>query len=105
MSENAHTLSSGHVQADAWFGGGLHYGKLYEFGMPKGVEARRLLLLFFKHTRSPLLWIYNDEERFVYPPAWSALGMDLSQIYFVRSGLPLKELRPVFLATYKAFPV
>jgi hypothetical protein len=33
----------------------------------------------------------------VYPPAWQALGVDLSKLYFARSKQPCVELKPLFL--------
>lgn len=97
-------ISSGIPQLDQALSGGFPVGSLCEWGMPPGKHARTLLVKLLAHNQCLCLWIYSsDDSRRVYPPAWAARGIDLSQIYFVQSTSPLSQLRPAFLE--QLFPI
>ena len=91
-------ISSGIPQLDQALGGGFPLGSLCEWGMPPGKQARHLLMKLLAHKEPLCLWIYTDQDNSrVYPPAWAARGINLSQTYFVKSSSPLTQLRPAFL--------
>jgi hypothetical protein len=90
-------LSSGIAALDRACGGGLPLGSLVEWGLPPGKDGQRVIVQFLLQRTPLTLWIFADEHKMVYPPAWSALGVDLEQMYFVSCKEALRLLQPVFL--------
>lgn len=80
--------------------GGLTAGSLSEWGMPAGQGARELALsVVIQATQRQrlVLWVNGNESLDVYPPAWSARGVDLAFVRFARADRPVESLKPVFL--------
>ena len=98
-------LCSGIRELDKLFGGGLSFGTVLETGIPFGNGGRRLLAQFIASATSGAsdapkhwcLWISARQRPRVYPPAWQALGIDLSHLRFAWSESPVADLKAVFL--------
>lgn len=87
----------------AFFEGGLRWGELSEWGMPWGGGCRDVLLLFLETAHQNgqgepywCLWVHEQEDTHIYPPAWQARGVQLSHIRFATTQTPLDDLKPVF---------
>ncbi len=82
--------------------GGLPFGALVEWGSPMGSEGRRILLTFLVNAMQLsclCLWNNGHCDVTIFPPAWSACGIDLNQLIFTNANHPLTELKPVFLSS------
>jgi hypothetical protein len=98
-------LCSGIRDLDKLFGGGLTFGTVLESGIPFGNGGRRLLAQFIASATSGAsgdpklwcLWISARQQPKVYPPAWQAMGIDLSHLRFAWSESPVVDLKAVFL--------
>ena len=104
-------LISSHPRLNALLQGGMRFGELIEWGMPRGRGGREIIALFLAQaTRAAsqpqdpdatdsswCLWVTSDPDFVVYPPAWVARGVDLSHMRFACSKRILDELKPVFL--------
>lgn len=83
-----------------FLGGALAPGSLSEWGMPSGHGARELALSIVAQATAQqrlVLWVNGNESLAVYPPAWSARGVDLERLRFVQASRPVELLKPVFL--------
>jgi hypothetical protein len=90
-------LSSGVARLDALFAQAVRPGNIIEWGIPQGSNGRVIPLLFLRHNDLPVVWIYGDPRLQVYAPAWAGYGVDLRRLFFIQSGEPVKQLRPLFL--------
>ncbi|MGE0171303.1 MAG: hypothetical protein AB7T49_00885 [Oligoflexales bacterium] len=94
---------------------GIAFGSLCEWGIPPGQMGLKILLSFLttqSHSNF-LLWIYNQAEMQVYPPAWQQQGLDLSRLFFINLGenqkiqskkkSVIEAIKPVFLEN--VFPI
>lgn len=100
MPHESMRFVSGHAALDGFLDGGLATGTVSEWGMPSGQGAREIALaIIAKATadKSLVLWVNGQDGLDVYPPAWSARGVDLRFIRFVSASKPLESLKPVFL--------
>jgi hypothetical protein len=85
--------------------GGIPLGSLLEMGIPFGNGGRRLLVQFIAAATSGIsgaqkhwcLWISARTQPEVYPPAWQAMGVDLSLLRFASSESPVADLKAAFL--------
>ena len=85
--------------------GGLPLGSLIEMGIPFGNGGRRLLVQLVAAATSGTsaaqkhwcLWISARPQPEVYPPAWQAMGVDLSLLRFAWSASPVVDLKTAFL--------
>ncbi|MEY4631958.1 MAG: hypothetical protein RIQ81_2078 [Pseudomonadota bacterium] len=87
-------------QLNRFLDGALVPGSVSEWGMPAGHGARELALSIVAQAtlrHQLVLWVNGNESLDVYPPAWSARGVDLGRLRFVQSGRPVEMLKPVFL--------
>lgn len=89
-------LPSGINRIDRLLKGGLALGEVSEWGMPRGRRGRQVIVQFIRQFPEPSLWVSNSENR-IFPPSWSALGVNLKKTYFTECTEPVKELRPLFL--------
>jgi len=93
-------FGAGHATLDGFLEGGLATGAVSEWGMPAGQGAREIALAIIARAtadRNLVLWVNGQDGLDVYPPAWSARGVDLRFIRFVSDSKPLESLKPVFL--------
>ncbi len=100
LEEKGPPIRSGLTELDAFFlrRGGIHYGKVIEWGSPIGRCGRFMILRFLRDLHESVVWIHGQKEELeVYAPAWAERGVDLSLFYFIRSRSPLPDLRPLFL--------
>lgn len=91
---------SGNAPLDEFIEGGLISGAVSEWGMPAGQGSREIALSFVgRATTSEMLvlWVNGQDGLEVYPPAWSARGVDLRFIRFVTANKPIELLKPIFL--------
>jgi len=90
-----------------FFQGGLRWGELSEWGIPWGGGCREVLLLFLQAAhRQPsakpywCLWIHDQSDMSIYPPAWQARGINLKHIRFAVTKQPLHDLKPIFTSSF-----
>ncbi len=91
---------SGHSALDEFLEGGLASGAVSEWGMPAGQGAREIVLSIVGRVTAAemlVLWVNGQDALEVYPPAWSARGVDLRFIRFATAKKPIELLKPVFL--------
>ena len=91
---------SGHSALDEFLEGGLASGAVSEWGMPAGQGAREIVLSIVGRVTAAemlVLWVNGQDGLEVYPPAWSARGVDLRFIRFATAKKPIELLKPVFL--------
>ena len=72
-------------------------GDLIEWGIPPGLNGRLIPLQLLKHQIPLSLWIYHHHGLGVFASSWISHGVDMQRLFFICSGNPVKELRPVFL--------
>lgn len=94
-----HPLGSGLTSFDSWLNGGLAWGRISEWGMPRGSDTRKLICSFLKNENKNFLWIYSSKFEEIYPPSWNS-QLDLNKAYFLCSDAPVKELKSCFLDKY-----
>lgn len=100
QGEKGPPIRSGLKELDHFFSkrGGIHYGRVIEWGAPLGRCGRFMILRFLRDLNEAVVWIHGQKEELqVYAPAWAERGVDLSLFYFIRSRNPLPDLRPLFL--------
>jgi hypothetical protein len=88
------------LELNDFLDGSLASGSLSEWGMLGGQGARELALSVVVQAtqrRRLVLWVNGSETLDVYPPAWSARGVDLALVRFARVDRPVEVLKPVFL--------
>ena len=98
-------LRSGLTALDDFFGGGLAFGVVTEWGVPLGCGGRHIVLKFLAAANRgsgvradyPILWAYPDSPLGLNPPAWQALGIDLRYIAFARTNAPMHDLKAALL--------
>lgn len=93
-------LASSIRALDQFLDGGLRFGSLTEWGSPLGRGGREVILQYLQcaeHHKDWCLWVCGQQDVRVYPPAWSARGVELSKIRFTYSDHPVRDLKPVFL--------
>ena len=99
-------LASTHPRLNALLQGGIRFGEMVEWGMPRGRGGREIIALFLAQATSAphpphdamwCLWVSSDAEFVVYPPAWAARGVDLSRLRFAVSQRIIDDLKPVFM--------
>jgi hypothetical protein len=84
--------------------GGLEAGSIAEWGLPFGQGGRLLPASFAAAVsscpRNPrmVLWISCKPGLQIYPPAWAALGVNLTSFRVAHSADPFHELQAVFLS-------
>jgi len=91
---------SGNSALDEFLEGGLASGAVSEWGMPAGHGAREIVLSIVGRVTAAemlVLWVNGQDGLEVYPPAWSARGVDLRFIRFATAKKPIELLKPVFL--------
>jgi RecA/RadA recombinase len=91
---------SGNSALDEFLEGGLASGAVSEWGMPAGQGAREIVLSIVGRVTAAemlVLWVNGQDGLEVYPPAWSARGVDLRFIRFATAKKPIELLKPVFL--------
>ncbi len=97
-------LKSGIKDLDQVIGGGLTFGAVTEWGLPSGQGGRELIIPFLvgatrgENLPSPLhcLWVSSVRSPLsVYPPAWSARGVELRNIRFAKTSNFVRDLKPV----------
>jgi RecA/RadA recombinase len=106
---------SGIRTLDDFLEGGLPRGAVTEWCAPFGCGGLEALLPWVaratthglsgggeqeewgSQTGAWALWVHAHPQLTPYPPAWAARGVDLARLRFACSGVPLAELRPVFL--------
>lgn len=89
----------------AFLEGGLKFGQISEWGVPRGFHGREVILTFLA-SYCFYLWIYPKGDLIAYPPAWAARGINLDNIRFVKSSNILDALKPVFLEpTFKVIVI
>ncbi len=95
-------LPSDREDLNGYLEGGLPIGAICEWGLPPGQGGREIVLRWL----SPLtqqgglcLWVCSQEDLLVYPPAWSARGVDLEKMRFAYTTSPLQELKPALMAS------
>ncbi len=102
----AKRLSFGIPALDEAFGGGLSLGTVIEWGVRPGRGGRRLIVeLLARATSAPwklwCLWIGPPHGATttlgIYPPAWSAAGVDLTRMRFAASEHPVEDLKPALV--------
>lgn len=98
LSQTSERLASKLTELDHFFQGGLRWGELSEWGTPWGGGCREVPLRFLQAAHqqaSPpwCLWVYDQEEVSIYPPAWQARGIDLKLMRFAKSSKPIQELK------------
>jgi hypothetical protein len=101
----ARSLSPSQASAPSQLSGGIPLGSLLEMGIPFGNGGRRLLVQFIAAVTSGIsgvqkhwcLWISARTQPEVYPPAWQAMGVDLSLLRFASSESPVADLKAAFL--------
>jgi hypothetical protein len=91
---------------------GIAFGSLCEWGVPPGQMSLQVLLSFLTPTEefdsSLILWVNNQAELQVYPPAWQQQGLDLKRLFFINMGQSdeskkkkkkavTEALKPIFL--------
>ncbi|MBF0443452.1 MAG: hypothetical protein HQK54_16210 [Oligoflexales bacterium] len=89
-------LTSSFSPLNTFLEGGVRFGDLIEWGLPPGMCGRSLILSFINESFWTL-WALKDGELSIYPPAWEARGVSLSQIRFAYSKEIIGELRPLFI--------
>ena len=100
VAPDAIQFGSGNAALDKFLEGGLATGAVSEWGMPAGQSLREIALAVVggaTRREMMVLWVNGQDGLDVYPPAWSARGVDLRFIRFVTANKPLEVLKPVFL--------
>jgi len=72
-------------------------GDLIEWGIPPGLNGRLIPLQLLKQQIPPSVWIYHHHGLGVFASSWISHGVDLQRLFFICSGNPVRELRPLFL--------
>ncbi|MCX6117070.1 MAG: hypothetical protein NT027_05990 [Proteobacteria bacterium] len=99
-------LCCGIRELDEFLHGGLTFSTLSEWGIPFGNGARRLMALFLATATGGAtagdqkhwcLWVSARPHHSLYPPAWSAAGVDLHRLRYCQSKAPIKDLRSLFI--------
>ena len=101
-------LASSHPRLNAMLQGGMRFGEMVEWGMPRGRGGREIIALFLAQATHAIdgpgsldaswcLWVSSDPDLVTYPPAWSARGVDLSRMRFACSQRVIDDLKPAFM--------
>ena len=72
-------------------------GDLIEWGIPPGLNGRLIPLQLLKQHIPPSVWIYHHHGLGVFASSWISHGVDLQRLFFICSGNPVRELRPLFM--------
>lgn len=88
-SQPEQTYQTGLEKFDELFHQPLKPGHIIEWGLPFGHFGRNLPLMYLREHKPQALWINAHESFKVYPPSWSAFGVDLSKTYFIQHKNPL----------------
>jgi len=72
-------------------------GDLIEWGIPPGLNGRLIPLQLLKQQNPLSVWIYHHHGLGVFASSWISHGVDLQRLFFICSGNPVKELRPLFM--------
>ena len=89
-------LQSGIEKLDACFAR-VKPGDVVEWGIPPGFNGRLIPLQLLKQDIPLSLWIYHHHGLGVFASSWISHGVDLQRLFFICSGNPVRELRPIFL--------
>ena len=90
-------------------GGCLSYGQLIEWGIPWGCHGRMVIIrsILAEATRRHqwCLWVHDQEQLDIYPPAWQASGVDLRYLRVAAcpeatTNSPMIELKAVFMSSF-----
>lgn len=90
-------LKCGEPNLDQLLQGRLRFGTVSEWGLPPGQGLRPFIIKFLASSCGPAVWIHSSAEKVIYPPAWSAAGAPLDELFFISSVQPVSELKPLFL--------
>ncbi len=96
QSAHAQALHSGIDALDDCFRQ-IGPGDLVEWGIPPGLNGRLIPLQLLKQDIPPSVWIYHHHGLGVFASSWISHGVDLQRLFFICSGNPVRELRPLFL--------
>jgi hypothetical protein len=96
ISLQAQPLQSGIDALDECFAQ-IRPGDLVEWGIPPGLNGRLIPLQLLKHQIPLSVWIYHHHGLGVFASSWISHGVDLQRLFFICSGNPVRELRPLFL--------
>ncbi len=96
QSEHTQALHSGIDALDDCFRQ-VGPGDLVEWGIPPGLNGRLIPLQLLKQNIPPSVWIYHHHGLGVFASSWISHGVDLQRLFFICSGNPVRELRPLFL--------
>ena len=96
MSDQAPILQSGIKALDDCFTQ-IKPGDVIEWGIPPGLNGRLIPLQLLKQQNPLSVWIYHHHGLGVFASSWISHGVDLQRLFFICSGNPVKELRPLFM--------